>query len=219
MGVRQLEEFLGQADQKGLWIFTYANLGGGFIGAFLGNSLMERLAPAIPFIKLLGILLAVLLGVTVTWKVKGYPIHRWVLSYIAFVLRRYAKIGLGDPTIDAGLYYRARAAIQDPFMLVTTRGGRPIPVLVHRGSRAGSSPDPSDGLLAASLVPSLAPPLVEGVERSWPAAGLRSHEAYTAGMDPPVGAPGSRSISSNGRSLQLATVGEQLALGFADWEL
>ena len=78
MGVRQLEEFLGQADQKGFWIFTYANLGGGFIGAFIGNSLMEMLAPPL---KLLGILFGVLLGVMTTWKVKGHPIYRWATIF------------------------------------------------------------------------------------------------------------------------------------------
>src|SRR5687768_14359014 len=101
MGIRQLEEFLGQADQKGFWIFSYANLGGGFFGAFVGNSLFDKLAPSI---KLLGIALGVLLGVLVTWKVKGHPIYRWVLSYVMFLLRRYVKVGLGDFTIDAGQY-------------------------------------------------------------------------------------------------------------------
>jgi hypothetical protein len=144
MGVRQLEEFLGQADQKGFWIFSYANLGGGFFGAFLGNSLLER---TLPSLKLLGIVLGVLLGVMVTWKVKGYPIYKWALSYVMFLLRRYLKVGLGESIIDAGLYYRSRAVKQEPFMLVATRDGRQVPVLVHRGSGAGSSADLLDGLL------------------------------------------------------------------------
>ena len=152
MGVRQLEEFLGQADQKGFWIFTYANLAGAFLGAFLGNSLFDSAAPSL---KLPGILVGVLLGVMTTWKVKGHPIYVWALSYLLFVLRRYLKLGLGDSTIDAGLYYRARTVEQVPFMLVTTRGGKRVPVLVHRGS--GASADAWDGL--GSL---LAPPSIEG---------------------------------------------------------
>jgi len=136
MGIRQLEEFLGQADQKGFWIFSYANLGGGFFGAFLGNSLLDKVAPSL---KLLGIALGVLLGVVVTWKVKGHPIYRWVLSSAMFLLRRYLRVGLGDFTIDAGQYYRSRAVSQEPFMLVATRNGRSVPVLVHRGSGTGAS--------------------------------------------------------------------------------
>ncbi len=145
MGIRQLEEFLGQGDQKGFWIFTYANLAGAFLGAFVGSSLFDPLAPSL---KLPGILSGVLLGVMTTWKVKGHPIYRWCLSYILFVLRRYLKLGLADSTIDAGLYYRARTVAQAPFMLVTTRSGKPVPVLVHRGSGASADVwDALDGLL------------------------------------------------------------------------
>jgi len=136
MAVRQLEEFLGQADQKGFWIFSYANLGGAFFGAFAGNSLLERTAPAL---KLLGIELGIVLGVLVTWKVKGYPIYRWALSYVLFLLRRYLHVGLGASIIDASLYYRSRAVRQEPFVIVATRDGKPRPVLVYRGSGTGSS--------------------------------------------------------------------------------
>jgi hypothetical protein len=143
MAVRQLEEFLGQADQKGFWIFSYANLGGAFFGAFAGNSLMENSTPAL---KLPAIAIGVLLGVLVTWKLKGHPIYRWALSYLAFLLRRYLKVGLGDSVIDAGMYYRSRAVRQEPFMLVTTKDGKPVPVLVHKGSGTGSPTGLLDGL-------------------------------------------------------------------------
>lgn len=143
MAVRQLEEFLGQADQKGFWIFSYANLGGAFLGAFAGNSLLESSAPVF---KLPCIALGVLLGVVVTWKLKGYPIYRWVLSYLIFLLRRYLKVGLGDSVIDASTFYRARTVRQEPFMLVATQDGKPVPVLVHRGSGTGSPADLLDGL-------------------------------------------------------------------------
>jgi hypothetical protein len=143
MAVRQLEEFLGQADQKGFWIFSYANLGGAFFGAFAGNSLMENSTPAL---KLPAITIGVILGVLVTWKLKGHPIYRWALSYLAFLLRRYLKVGLGDSVIDAGMYYRSRAVRQEPFMLVTTKDGKPVPVLVHKGSGTGSPAGLLDGL-------------------------------------------------------------------------
>ena len=147
MAVRQLEEFLGQADQKGFWIFSYANLGGAFFGAFAGNSLLERTAPSL---KLPGIVLGVLLGVMFTWKVKGYPIYRWVLAYGVFLLRRYLKVGLGESVIDAGSYYRSRAVRQEPFMLVATRDGKVVPVLVHKGSGTGSPSNLFDGLILPS---------------------------------------------------------------------
>jgi hypothetical protein len=204
MGIRQLEEFLGQADQKGFWIFTYANLAGGFIGAFVGNSLLDRVAPSF---KLLGIVAGVLLGLMTTWKVKGHPIYKWALSYIMFVLRRYLKLGLGDHMIDAALYYRARTVEQTPFMLVAARGGKPVPVLVHRGS--GSSVDAFDSLL-------LSPP-AEG--RAWePGAGARTPQTDGART---VADPGihSGALSSNGRSPHLNETGEQLDREYSDWDL
>lgn len=156
MGVRQLEEFLGQADQKGFWIFSYANLGGAFFGAFTGNALLER---TVPSLKLLGIALGVLLGVMITWKVKGYPVYKWILSYVMFLFRRYLKVGLGDPAIDANLYYRSRTIKQEPFMLVTTRDGKSVPVLVHRGSGTGSPADLLDGLVVPRVPNDPAVPL------------------------------------------------------------
>lgn len=208
MGVRQLEEFLGQADQKGLWIFTYANLGGAFMGAFAGNSLLERLAASFPSLKLLGIVLGALLGVMATWKVKGHPIYKWALSYLAFVLRRYLKLGFGDSTIDAGPYYRSRAVKQEPFMLVTTRDGWPVPVLVHRGSGTGSSDDPLDGIFVPSLEAG-----------AWGAdAGVHSLRALRAGAGIDLSSSSSP-LSHNGQSPQLATVDEQSNLDFGEWGL
>lgn len=137
MPVRQLEEFLGQADQKGFWIFTYANLAGGFIGAFAGNGLAERVAPSAAAFKLLGIALGVLFGVTTTWKVKGHAVYTWALLLASFALRRYARIGMTDAHISAGEFYRPGASRQKPFMLVATRDGRSVPVLLHRGSGTG----------------------------------------------------------------------------------
>lgn len=201
MGVRQLEEFLGQADQKGFWIFSYANLGGGFFGAFLGNSLLERLAPSL---KLLGILFGVLLGVLVTWKVKGQPIYKWALSYLMFLLRRYLKVGLGDPMIDAALYYRSRALKQEPFMLVATRDGRSVPVLVHRGSGVGSSADLFDGL----LVPLAEEKIRDSVARS--PRGL----SHGSGVDTSLRAehPGNGHASP-------ASADSQPRLDYGEWDL
>ena len=212
MGIRHLEEFLGQADQKGFWIFTYANLAGGFIGAFVGNSLLDRVAPSF---KLLGIVVGVLLGLMTTWKVKGHPIYKWVLSYTMFVLRRYLKLGLGDHMIDAALYYRARTVEQTPFMLVATRGGKPVPVLVHRGS--GSSVDAFDSLL-------LSPP-AEG--RAWglgigtgtgSAVGARTPQTDAARPGADLGVH-SGGLSSNGRSPHLKETGEQLDREYSEWDL
>jgi hypothetical protein len=206
MGVRQLEEFLGQADQKGFWIFSYANLGGAFFGAFIGNSLFERLAPSL---KLLGILLGVLLGVLITWKVKGYPIYKWAFSYVMFLLRRYLKVGLGDSIIDAGLYYRARTVKQEPFMLVANRDGRPVPVLVHRGSGAMSSADLFDGLFAPSLLPA--------EDRLWGSiASARSPHGSATAADTVVRAD---TVSNNGHSPRPAPSGEQPHVDYSDWDL
>ncbi len=206
MGVRQLEEFLGQADQKGFWIFTYANLGGAFIGAFIGNSLMEMLAPPL---KLPGILLGVLLGVMTTWKVKGHPIYRWALSYATFFLRRYLKIGLGDFTIDAGYYYRARTVKHEPFMLVATRDGKPVPVMVHRGSGDGSSADLFDGL----FVP-LVPPAVDGVWSSVPVARSSQSDSHD-----PTSPTEATPASSNGHSSHTPVSDEPLNSDYSDWNL
>lgn len=209
MGVRQLEEFLGQADQKGFWIFTYANLGGGFIGAFVGNSLLERVAPSLTSLKLLGILLGVLLGLMTTWKVKGHPIYKWALSYVTFILRRYLKIGLGDSTINAGIYYRTRTVRQEPFMLVATRDGRPVPVMVHSGYGPGSSSDLLDGLLTPFVPPT--------EERIWrPRAGTQFQQTHSAGTDAlnRVGP-----VSSNGYSSQPAASGERPDLDYGEWDL
>ncbi|MBF6611594.1 MAG: hypothetical protein IVW55_00510 [Chloroflexi bacterium] len=203
MGVRQLEEFLGQADQKGFWIFTYANLGGGFLGAFIGNSLIEMVAPPL---KLLGILFGVLLGVMTTWKVKGHPIYRWALSYATFILRRYLKIGLGDFTIDAAFYYRARAVKHEPFMLVATRDGKPVPVLVHRGSGSGSSADLFDGLFV--------PP---AEERAWASVpGAQPSQAHGVGTDASIKP---RSASSNGHLHQPPVGDDRLDSDYGDWNL
>ena len=182
MGIRQLEEFLGQADQKGFWIFSYANLGGGFFGAFAGNSLLERTAPSL---KLLGILVGVLLGVLVTWKVKGYPIYRWALSYVVFLVRRYLKVGLGDSVIDAGLYYRSRAVKQEPFMLVSTRDGKPVPVLVHRGSGGGYSADLFDGLLMPAAEKTISGTLVRRHPVA-PSAGFAGPKSTSVPNDLPL---------------------------------
>jgi hypothetical protein len=152
VGVRQLEEFLGQADQKGFWIFSYANLGGGFFGAFAANSLLERTAPAL---KLLGILLGILLGVAVTWKVKGCPVYRWIVYCALFFLRRHLKVGLGEGVIDAVPFYRSHAVKREPFMVVSTRYGRPVPVLVHRGSSVGAGAGAPAGFLDSLPVVSL----------------------------------------------------------------
>ncbi len=206
MGIRQLEEFLGQADQKGFWIFTYANLGGGFIGAFAGNSLLERLAPSL---KLLGIVLGVLLGLVTTWKVKGNPIYKWALSYAIFILRRYLKIGLGDSTIDAGLYYRARTVKYEPFMLVATRDGRTVPVLVHKGSGTGSSTDLLDGLFVPFVPPT--------DDMSWGAiTGIRSSQldGVESGASTNVGRP-----SKNGRSPHPPFADERSDTDYSDWNL
>jgi hypothetical protein len=205
MGIRQLEEFLGQADQKGFWIFTYANLAGAFFGAFLGNSLLDTAPPSL---KLPGILAGVILGVMTTWKVKGRPIYRWALSYVLFVLRRYLKLGLGDSTIDAALYFRARTIEQAPFMLVTTRGGKQVPVLVHRGS--GASADAWDALDGLLLLPA-----TDG--KAWgsgPGAGARTHQTDTMGSTLHAGA-----MSSNGRSPHPGAAGERLDREYLDWEL
>lgn len=206
MGVRQLEEFLGQADQKGFWIFSYANLGGAFFGAFAGNSLLERTAPSL---KLLGIVLGVLLGVAVTWKVKGYPIYKWALSYVIFLLRRYLRIGLGDSVIDAGLYYRSRAVKQEPFMLVATRDGKPVPVLVHRGSGTGSPADLLDGLVV--------PPVPSMEEKAWDVThgvtgSSSSVAAYIAGAVGPNDSP------PDGRASK-RTFAEQRNLDYGAWDL
>jgi hypothetical protein len=202
MGIRQLEEFLGQADQKGFWIFSYANLGGGFFGAFVGNSLLDKLAPSF---KLLGIALGVLLGVLITWKVKGHPIYRWALSYAMFLLRRYLKVGMGDFTIDAGQYYRSRAVSQEPFMLVTTRNGRPVPVLVHRGSGPGASTHLFDDLLV--------PIQEEGEWRS--VSGIRSPGTADARTISPakIGLQ-----TNNGHSPQ-QTDDEHISPDYSDWDL
>jgi hypothetical protein len=137
MAVRQLEEFLGQADQKGFWIFTYANLAGGFIGAFAGNGIAERIAPSAAAVKLLAIALGIVFGVITTWKVKGHPIYTWAMLSVSFVLRRYVRVGMTDSQISAGAFYRPGASRRKPFMLVTTRDGRSVPVLLHRGSGSG----------------------------------------------------------------------------------
>ncbi len=212
MGVRQLEEFLGQADQKGFWIFTYANLGGGFIGAFVGNSLLERVAPSLTSLKLLGILLGVLLGLMTTWKVKGHPIYKWGLSYTTFILRRYLKIGLGDSTINAGTYYRTRTVTQEPFMLVATREGKPVPVLVHSGSGPGSSSDLLDGLLGP-FVPPTGDRIVSFVARSPQTYGTGAAADTSVKAGP---------VSSNGHSPQFAVTGEQQHSDYSDyleWDL
>ncbi len=199
MGVRQLEEFLGQADQKGFWIFTYANLGGAFFGAFAGNSMLERTAPSL---KLLGIILGVLLGVTVTWKVKGYPIYKWALSYGMFLIRRYLKVGLGDSIINADLYYRSRTIKQEPFMLVATRDGKGVPVLVHRGSGRGSPADLLDGLLV--------PPMEE---KSW-----RPPDGNTSVADHVTSAAMSRAAARDGRSYP-GTFDEEHDPNYGAWGL
>ncbi len=216
MGIRQLEEFLGQADQKGFWIFTYANLAGAFMGAFLGNSLFETAAPSL---KLPGILAGVLLGVMTTWKVKGHAVYRWALSYILFVLRRYLKLGLGDSTIDSALYYRARAVEREPFMLVTTRDGKPVPVLVHRGS--GASVDAWDGL--GSLFGQAS---MEGSARG-SGSGARTPQIDTLASPIPAhvqgrvgaGAPeDAHAVSSHEPSPQQGAT-EHIEREYLDWEL
>lgn len=199
MGIRQLEEFLGQADQKGFWIFSYANLGGGFLGAFVGNSLLDRLAPSL---KLLGIALGVLLGVMITWKVKGHPIYRWILSNAMFLLRRYLKLGLGDFTIDAGQYYRSRAVSQEPFMVIAKRDGKAVPVLVHRGSGARSSADLFDGL-----------PMRVQEEQEW--GSLVGGRPEGASRDSPIK---SSSPVGNGHA-PLHTSEERLPVDYSDWDL
>lgn len=202
MGIRQLEEFLGQADQKGFWIFSYANLAGGFLGAFAGNSLLDKLAPSL---KLLGIALGVLLGVMITWKVKGGPIYMWVLSNAVFLLRRYLKVGLGDFTIDAGRYFRSRAVSQEPFMLVATRDGKTVPVLVHRGSGVRSSADLLDGVL-----------IPEQEEREWGSpGGGRSTMSYGA-------RPNSQTTSHKARGnaySRVHTSDEHVPEAYSDWNL
>lgn len=209
MAVRQLEEFLGQADQKGFWIFTYANLGGGFFGAFAGNSLLERTAPSL---KLLGIVLGVVLGVLITWKVKGYPIYRWALSYVLFLLRRYLKLGLGASIIDAGLYYRSRAVRKEPFMLVSTRDGKPVPVLVHRGSGTGSSASLFDGPLL---------PFTEETALRFrgPTRSVGSHASgKNATVDLDISNSSKSPKSSNGRS-SLDAIGGPPDPDYSEWEL
>lgn len=201
MGVRQLEEFLGQADQKGFWIFSYANLGGAFFGAFLGNSLLERTAPSL---KLLGIVLGVVLGVLITWKVKGYPIYKWALSYVMFLLRRYLKVGLGDSVIDAGLYYRSRAVKQEPFMLVATRDGKRVPVLVSRGSGVGSPADLVDRLLV--------PPPEESLSGTLAGSRSSAPQIQVQVTDQGIASP------LNGRSIS-PVIGEQPDPDYGEWEL
>lgn len=134
MQVKQLEEFVGQADQKGFWIFTYAHLAGAFIGAFTGNALLERAVPGIPALRLLGILAGVAAGVGLTWKVRGHAVYTWVSLAIMFMLRKHAGLGLGDCLISSAPYYRAGKLAQEPFLLVASRDGQHVPVLMHSGS-------------------------------------------------------------------------------------
>lgn len=212
MGVRQLEEFLGQGDQKGFWVFSYANLGGAFFGAFAANSLLESSPPVL---KVLGIVAGVLLGVLVTWKLKGYPIYRWILSHLIFLLRRHLKVGLGNSVVDADSFYRSRTVRQEPFMLIADQDGKVVPVLVHRGTGKGSPADLLDGLFI--------PP---GVERSVRVP--KTAESYPEKRGQPTNPAGSQSTSTSSRLLAGREQGSNITSSinrpldpsdYDDWEL
>lgn len=82
---RQLKDFLRQSEQKGFWIFSYANIAGAGAGYFAGRYLLGAL-PWLPGILVYAVL--IIGGVALTWPREGRPTWRGLWNRGQFYVRR-----------------------------------------------------------------------------------------------------------------------------------
>ena len=92
----ELEQFIGQGNERAWWIFTWKNVGGMVVGGYAGSSLGDLLGLSIAFV-----IAGVLLGYVLTRAKKGIMRIRRMGQAAWF----YAMSLVTLPVVDSAVYY------------------------------------------------------------------------------------------------------------------